>query len=99
MHLPVKSKTLDEACDTEADTTAGGGQDPPREKFYCNICEKHYDKTFEEVHVRYHNGEKKFTCTKCNKVFANEESLNMHSNAHQEQRNVNIFNCLNTKFS
>lgn len=87
MHLPVKSKTLDEACDMETDGTTGSEQEV-REKFYCPICGKHYDKTFETVHVQMHNGEEKFNCHICNKVFPNEESLSMHSNAHQEQRNV-----------
>lgn len=98
MHLPVKSKTLDEACDMDTDAKTGGEQEPPREKFYCPICGKHYDKTFELVHVQMHNGEEKFNCHICNKVFANEESLSMHSNAHQEQRNVNIFTLISTEF-
>lgn len=91
MHLPVKSKTLDEACDMETDPTTGGEQETYREKFYCPICGKHYDKTFEQVHVQMHNGEEKFNCQICNKVFANLENLKMHSKAHQEQRNVNTF--------
>lgn len=92
MHLPVKSKTLDEACDMETDATTGSEQEATvREKFYCPICGKYYDKTFETVHVQMHNGEEKFNCHICNKVFPNEESLSMHSNAHQEQRNVMRF--------
>lgn len=58
MHLPVKSKTIDEA--TENDESVTGEQEPPREKFYCEICGKYYDKTFEKVHVQMHSGEEKY---------------------------------------
>lgn len=90
MHLPVKSKTLDEACDMEMTTGDGDEQDPSREKFYCSICGKHYDRSFEQVHVRMHSGEEKFNCRICNKVFPNDESLKMHMNAHQDARVVSV---------
>lgn len=90
MHLPVKSKTLDEACDMEMSTGDGYDQETIREKFYCNICGKHYDKNFEQVHVRMHSGEEKFNCRVCNKVFQNDESLKMHMNAHQDARVVSV---------
>lgn len=88
MHLPVKSKTIDEATENDLDASGTGEQEPPREKFYCGICGKYYDKTFEQVHVQMHNGEEKFNCSICNKVFPNEESINMHMNAHQDTRIV-----------
>lgn len=90
MHLPVKSKTLDEATELETDGSATGEQDVKREKFYCSICGKYYDKTFEQVHVQMHNGEEKYNCSICNKVFPNQESINMHMNAHQDTRVVSI---------
>ncbi|XP_055313583.1 zinc finger protein 3 homolog isoform X2 [Sitodiplosis mosellana] len=86
MHLPVKSKTIDEATEQETDNSTGGDQDHRREKFYCAICGKSYDKNFEQVHVQMHNGEEKFNCSICNKVFPNEESIQMHMNAHQDTR-------------
>lgn len=89
MHLPVKSKTMDEAIENDHES-ANSEQDPPREKFYCDICGKYYDKTFETVHVQMHSGEEKYNCTICNKVFPNEESLTMHMNAHQESRVVSL---------
>lgn len=85
MHLPVKSKTIDEATDMETDPLI---TEDSREKFYCDICGKSYDKTFEQVHVQMHNGEEKYNCHICNKVFPNEESINMHMNAHQDTRVV-----------
>ncbi|XP_031634575.1 zinc finger protein 436 [Contarinia nasturtii] len=85
MHLPVKSKTIDEATEHETDPLTIADQDN-REKFYCDICGKYYDKTFEQVHVQMHNGEEKYNCHICNKVFPNEESINMHMNAHQDTR-------------
>lgn len=88
MHLPVKSKTLDEACDMEINATTGGEPEKIREKFYCATCGKHYDKTFERVHVEMHAGKGRFNCRICNKVFPNEESINMHMNAHQDTRIV-----------
>lgn len=88
MHLPVKSKTIDEATENDAENLASGEKEPPREKFYCAICGKFYDKVFEQVHVQMHNGEEKFNCSICNKVFPNEESINMHMNAHQDTRIV-----------
>lgn len=90
MHLPVKSKTMDEAIENDHES-ANSEQDPPREKFYCDICGKYYDKIFETVHVQMHSGEEKYNCTICNKVFPNEESLTMHMNAHQESRVVSFF--------
>lgn len=90
MHLPVKSKTIDEATEQETDNSTGGGQEHPKEKFYCDICGKYYDKNFEQVHVQMHNGEEKFNCGICNKVFPNEESIQMHMNAHQDTRVVSF---------
>lgn len=58
------------------------------EKFFCAICGKYYDKVFQDVHMQMHNGEEKFNCGICNKVFPNEESINMHMNAHQDTRVV-----------
>lgn len=88
MHLPVKSKTMEETVEHELEMSAMSDQDNVREKFFCAICGKYYDKTFEEVHVQMHNGEEKYNCSICNKVFPNEESINMHMNAHQETRVV-----------
>lgn len=88
MHLPVKSKTIDEATEHDADASNTGEQEPAKEKFYCDICGKYYDKTFEQVHVQMHNGNEKYNCGICNKVFPNEESINMHKNAHQDTRVV-----------
>lgn len=85
MHLPVKSKTLDEAIDAGGDPS---NADNFRNKFYCAICDKYYDSHFEQVHVQMHNGEEKYNCSICNKVFPNEESINMHMNAHQDTRIV-----------
>lgn len=92
MHFPVKSKTIDEATDLDMENSTGGDQEHAREKFYCAICGKSYDKTFEQVHVQMHNGEEKFNCHICNKVFPNEESINMHMNAHQDTRVVSTDN-------
>lgn len=94
MHLPVKSKTIDEATnEQETEHSLTGEPEQPREKFYCGICSKYYDKTFEQVHVQMHNGEEKFNCRICNKAFPNEESINMHMKAHKEnkQRDVSVF--------
>lgn len=88
MHLPVKSKTMDEACDMDTDAAIGGEQEQPRKKFYCAICGKHYDDKFQVVHMQMHDGAEKFNCAICNKVFPNKESLKMHSKAHQDPRNV-----------
>lgn len=90
MHLPVKSKTMEETTEHELDILPTNDQETLREKFYCGICGKYYDKVFEEVHVQMHNGEEKFNCGICNKVFPNEESIKMHMNAHQDTRVVSI---------
>lgn len=91
MHLPVKSRTMEETTEHDMDMLSFNDQETVREKFYCGICGKNYDKTFEEVHVQMHNGEEKFNCGICNKVFANEENIKMHMNAHQETRVVSLF--------
>lgn len=87
MHLPIRSKTMDEAIENDNESQSNE-QEAPREKFYCEICGKYYDKTFEQVHVQMHSGEEKFNCHICNKVFPNDESLTMHMNAHQDTRVV-----------
>lgn len=89
MHNPIKMKTLEEAAEHELDTIPMNNE-AYREKFFCGICDKMYDKTFEEIHVQMHNGEEKFNCTICNKLFPNEASISMHMNAHQETRVVSI---------
>lgn len=78
---------MDEAIENDNESQ-NNEQEPPREKFYCEICGKYYDKTFEQVHVQMHSGEEKFNCHICNKVFPNDESLTMHMNAHQDTRVV-----------
>lgn len=92
MHLPVKSKTLEETIGHDVDPLQSD-TDTIRQKFYCGICCKSYDKAFQDVHMQMHNGEEKFNCGICNKVFPNEESINMHMNAHQDTRVV----CIRTK--
>lgn len=87
MHNPIKMKTLEEAAEHELEAIHMN-EEEFREKFFCNICDKLYDKAFEEIHVQMHNGEEKFNCATCNKLFPNETSLTMHMNAHQETRVV-----------
>lgn len=88
MHLPIKSKTIEETIEQNVDPLQTMDPDATREKFYCDICGKYYDKTFQQVHMQMHNGEEKFNCGICNKVFPNEESINLHMSAHQETRVV-----------
>lgn len=88
MHNPIKTKTFDDAGDHEIPTVPTTNDDDLREKFFCAICDKLYDKTFEDIHVQMHNGEEKFNCSICNKLFPNETNLMMHMNAHQETRVV-----------
>lgn len=81
---------MDEACEMEKDSANGGEPKRPITKFYCKICCKHYDDKFEKVHMQMHDGAMKFICTICNKVFLNQENLDMHSKAHQDPRNVSV---------
>lgn len=90
MHLPTKVKSTDEATERLLEFSPQNDGENIREKFFCGICSKYYDKTFEEIHVQMHNGEEKFNCHICNKLFPNEESIKMHMNAHQETRVVSI---------
>lgn len=92
MHLPIKSKTMEETIEQSSDPLQFIDPDGVREKFYCDICGKYYDKTFEQVHMQMHNGEEKFNCGICNKVFPNEQSINLHMSAHQDSRVVSYSN-------
>lgn len=58
----------------------------------CNNNDDHfsYDKEFEEIHVQMHNGEEKFNCSICNKLFPNKSSISLHMSAHQESRVVSL---------
>lgn len=87
MHNPIKMKTLEDATEHEM-AAIQEVDDGIREKFFCNICDKLYDKNFEDIHVQMHNGEEKFNCGICNKLFPDDTNLQMHMNAHQETRVV-----------
>lgn len=89
MHNPIKMKSLEDTAEHEIAAIAIN-DDEYKQKFFCSICDKLYDKAFEEIHVQMHNGEEKFNCGICNKLFPNETNLVMHMNAHQETRVVRL---------
>ncbi|CAD7086582.1 unnamed protein product [Hermetia illucens] len=83
MHGPIRVRPIEEAIGYEMKSSAKDGK-LSNETFFCEICNKSYDISFQEVHKKSHKAGQKFVCTICNKKFANGLNLEMHLKAHQE---------------
>lgn len=71
-----KQKTMD-------DIKAELGAPPSSRTFCCPFCDKTYDLSLKEIHMKTHSAVvNRFVCTVCNKGFAKAEHLQMHSITH-----------------
>lgn len=66
MHDPIKSREI-EAPVSYGITGDDGKREEPREMFLCQICNKTYDKQYEEAHMNYHKDDNNFDCDICNR--------------------------------
>lgn len=77
MHAGVlKQKTMN-------DIKAELGAPQTSRTFCCPFCDKTYDLSLKEIHMKTHSAViNRFVCTVCNKGFAKAEHLQMHSITH-----------------
>lgn len=66
MHDPIKIREI-EAPVSYGITGDDDNKGEPREMFICQICNKTYDKQYEEAHMNYHKEDNNFDCDICNR--------------------------------
>ncbi|XP_050302626.1 zinc finger protein 791-like isoform X2 [Anthonomus grandis grandis] len=67
-----------------------------RETFNCDICNKVYDKNYEEIHMKSHLDGIDNLCLICNKRFEPRENLEMHVKAHSKSSKLLCSYCKKT---
>ncbi|XP_060522545.1 zinc finger protein 25-like isoform X2 [Cylas formicarius] len=84
MHDPVQQKEIEPPVTYSIDNQ----DDTPneREMFECTVCDKKYDKEYEQVHLKSHQNVDYFVCSVCNKQFYTKENLDMHTKAHSNAK-------------
>lgn len=92
MHDPIKTKEV------EAPVEYGlmGNDIPstkPREMFECKVCEKKYDKSYEQMHMAYHSGVNHYDCYICNRKFYTHSNLEMHMRVHSNEKGHTCHHC------
>ncbi|KAJ8975299.1 hypothetical protein NQ317_011640 [Molorchus minor] len=82
MHDPIKDKSPEAPVTYSITGPIDDSREIVRHMFICSICNKTYDKEYEEVHMKSHNQEDDYDCTICNRKFHTKENLAMHVKAH-----------------
>ncbi|GJQ80970.1 hypothetical protein Trydic_g4787 [Trypoxylus dichotomus] len=93
MHDPIKVKEIE----PPVNYGLTGETDPEkwgvREMFVCQICNKTYDKQYEEVHMMSHSDEPKYDCEICNRKFFTQSNLEMHARVHSNSKKFTCSYC------
>ncbi|KAJ8926511.1 hypothetical protein NQ314_021113 [Rhamnusium bicolor] len=82
MHDPIKDKDPEAPVNYSITGPIDESREIIRQMFICSICNKTYDKEYEDIHIRSHKQEENFDCSVCNRKFYTKENLEMHVKAH-----------------
>lgn len=82
MHDPVKSRDVEAPVTYGINGTTVETNTGPREMFICQICNKTYDKQYEEAHMDFHKNDNNYDCDVCNRKFYTQSNLEMHMRVH-----------------
>lgn len=92
MHDPIKSREV-EAPVSYGINGAVGESPGPREMFICQICNKTYDKQYEEAHMNFHKTDNNYDCEICNRKFYTQTNLEMHMRVHSNGKKFTCSYC------
>lgn len=82
MHDPIKSREVEPPVNYGLTGVISEEASTTREMFICGICNKSYDKQYEEVHMNAHIESVKYDCEICNRKFHTKSNLDMHVRVH-----------------
>lgn len=100
MHEPIKSKEPEAPVNYSiSGELVNDTKENIRAMFLCNICDKTYDKEYEEIHMKSHTNDNNFDCEVCNRKFYTQENLEMHMKAHNNVRKISCSYCKKTFIS
>lgn len=93
MHDPIKDKIPEAPVSYSITGPIDESREVVRHMFICSICNKTYDKEYEEVHMKSHSEEENFNCSVCNRKFYTKENLEMHVKAHSNGKKFSCSYC------
>lgn len=91
MHEPIKSREVEAPVSYGINGTLTEGQGP-REMFICQLCNKTYDKRYEEAHMDFHKTDN-YDCDTCNRKFHTKSNLEMHMRVHSSGKKFSCSYC------
>lgn len=92
MHEPIKSREVEAPVSYGINGTVTEEQDGPREMFICQLCNKTYDKRYEEAHMDFHKTDN-YDCDICNRKFYTKSNLDMHMRVHSNGKKFTCSYC------
>nr|XP_022900317.1 zinc finger protein 585B-like [Onthophagus taurus]XP_022900318.1 zinc finger protein 585B-like [Onthophagus taurus] len=93
MHEPVKAKEIEPPAHYGILGEDTGDKIGVRVMFVCHICNKTYDKEYEEVHMKSHTEEQNYDCEICNRKFYTKTNLEMHMRVHSNGKKFTCSYC------
>ncbi|KAJ8953950.1 hypothetical protein NQ318_019193 [Aromia moschata] len=93
MHDPIKDKAPEAPVTYSITGPIDEAREIVRHMFICSICNKTYDKEYEDVHMRSHSQEENYDCPVCNRKFYTKENLEMHVKAHSNGKKFSCSYC------
>lgn len=92
MHEPIKTREIEAPVSYGINGTVTEKNDGPREMFICQLCNKTYDKQYEEAHMDFHKTDN-FDCEICNRKFYTKTNLEMHMRVHSNGKKFTCSYC------
>lgn len=93
MHDPIKSREVEAPVSYGINGTTSEEKTGPREMFICQICNKTYDKQYEEAHMNFHKTDNNYDCEVCNRKFHTQTNLEMHMRVHSNGKKFTCSYC------